>query len=424
MRIKKVLSLILTVSVAVTSSPLIVQAEGEAVSSVTQMVEEIEDKMQTAPRPAEITEHFNIDSKDKFIEFMTEPKYYASNWETTLLCDINMGGAALEPISNYYGTFNGNGHAVSNMTFINCCFAIDNHGTISGIGFRDCQQVSVAGNAAAAGFVINNERDGMINNCFTENDIVNEYGSYVAGFVAKNEGHITGCKAIGEVKGKNQVGGFVGQNEGGTITECKATGNVTGNEYFVGGFVGWNYEGGTIIGCAAEVNVKGNDNIVGGFVGSNCKDVTITNCIATGNVRGDKRVGGFVGDNNFGAINGCTAYVNVIGNEYVGGFVGWNGGRKITNCATKGNVRGEKNLGGFVGWNYCGTINGCTAYVNLTGNSDIGGFVGSNYVHGEITGCEAIGEVKGDYSIGGFVGSNKGQIIVCKAKGNLIGGKK
>ncbi len=93
MRIKKILSTILTVSIVVTSFPLIIQAEeqieGKVVSKVTQVVEKIKDKMQTAPKPAEITEHFDINSKEKFIEFIATTKYYASNWEITLLCDIN-----------------------------------------------------------------------------------------------------------------------------------------------------------------------------------------------------------------------------------------------------------------------------------------------------------------------------------------------
>ncbi|MDE5600360.1 MAG: hypothetical protein K2I60_01960, partial [Oscillospiraceae bacterium] len=42
-----------------------------------------------------------------------------------------------------------------------------------------------------------------------------------------------------ENKGSKRVGGFVGLNGIGTITNCNATGVVTGND-FVGGFAGWN----------------------------------------------------------------------------------------------------------------------------------------------------------------------------------------
>ena len=77
MQIKRMLSIILTVSIVATSFPLVIKAkeqtEEETVSSVTQVVEdikEIEDKLQTAPKPAEITDHFEIDSKDTFIKFV------------------------------------------------------------------------------------------------------------------------------------------------------------------------------------------------------------------------------------------------------------------------------------------------------------------------------------------------------------------
>lgn len=51
--------------------------------------------------------------------------------------------------------------------------------------------------------------------CFTENDIVNEHGNYVAGFVAKNEETITGYQAT------RNVIGFVGEAyANSTIKNC------------------------------------------------------------------------------------------------------------------------------------------------------------------------------------------------------------
>ena len=272
MQIKKILSIILTVSIMATSFPLIVQAkeqtEEEIVSQVVEELEEIENKMQTAPKPTAITEHFEIDSKDKFIQFMTTPRYHESNWEINLQCDIDMGGAALSPIGHYFGTFNGNGHVVSNISL--SCFVIDNQGTISGIGFRNEQQFGVAYDDIIAGFVIQNSRNGIINNCFIEmgNDIANETASYAAGFVSVNYGQITGCTAKVEVRGNEYVGGFVGYNSG-TITNSTAEGKITGNND-VAGFVGLN-ESGTITNCTAGGEVIGN-NGVPGFVGFNIND--------------------------------------------------------------------------------------------------------------------------------------------------------
>jgi len=45
------------------------------------------------------------------------------------------------------------------------------------------------------------------------------------------------------VSGSYYVGGVVGYNEAGTITNCYNTGTVTGSGDYVGGVVGWNYTG-------------------------------------------------------------------------------------------------------------------------------------------------------------------------------------
>ncbi|MDE5853371.1 MAG: hypothetical protein K2G97_04930 [Oscillospiraceae bacterium] len=362
-------------------------------------LEEIENKMQTTPKPAEITEHFEIDSKDKFIEFMTTPKYHESNWKINLKCNIDMEGAALEPIDEYKGKFNGNGHIVSNMAFIRCCFAEENYGTISGISFVNCQQVEVTSGFVASGFVIRNNKDGIINNCFIENDILNRRFSAVI-FVVINKGKITNCKAKGEVTGDYTSGGFVGENEG-TITNCTAEGEVTG-DYGSGGFVGENE--GTITSCTAKCNVNVNgDNGVGGFVAYN--NGHITKCRSSGKVNGKDKVGGFIGENYRGEITDCKAKGEVTGKDYVGGFIGCN--REfgtIKNCTEEGEVKGNNYVGGFVGE-----------------SGDM--FSGISTIV-EITNCKAKGKVTGKYTVGGFAGNNesKGIITNCTAEGEVCSG--
>ncbi|MDE5853354.1 MAG: hypothetical protein K2G97_04845 [Oscillospiraceae bacterium] len=424
MKIKSILSIILTVSIVATGFPLIVQAteqtEEETVSSVPQVVdeieeiEEIENKMQTAPKPAGITRHFNIDSEDKFIEFMTTPKHHKGNCETNLLCDINMRDATLNPIDNYYGKFNGNGHVVSNMSFSNCCFIIRNRGIISAMGFRNCKQANVVVDADTAGFVIKNEQDGIINDCFIENIINKNSGDgYCAGvFVARNWGRITGCKAEGKVRGKDYVGGFVGLNYG-KILNCTATGEVTGNEK-VGGFVGDNYSG-AIIDCKATENVNGNES-VGAFVGCN-DNGTIIGCTGEGNVIGMvKFVGGFVGYNDNGTITDCTATGDVSGISDVGGFVGCNNNGAITDCTATGEINAKEEADGNEPEEASGNEEG-----EFVGGF-VGGFVGCNEKTGKITNCAATGNVKGKIDVGGFAGKTEegGEITNCNSIGNVI----
>ena len=95
--------------------------------------------------------------------------------------------------------------------------------------------------------------------------------------------------------GENYVGGLVGRNSGGTISNSSATGAVTGTNS-VGGLVGYNE--GTISNSYATGAVIGTV-YVGGLVGYN--EGTISNSYATGAVTGTIRVGGLVGGNLVGS---------------------------------------------------------------------------------------------------------------------------
>ncbi|MCT7520348.1 beta strand repeat-containing protein, partial [Aliarcobacter cryaerophilus] len=104
----------------------------------------------------------------------------------------------------------------------------------------------------------------------------------------------------GSVNGQDLLGGLVGLNYNGTISNSYATGNVSGHSGIhshVGGLVGENV--GTISNSYASGNVAGNW-YVGGLVGINIG--TITNSYASGNVAGNFRVGGLVGRNDAGKI--------------------------------------------------------------------------------------------------------------------------
>jgi hypothetical protein len=92
---------------------------------------------------------------------------------------------------------------------------------------------------------------------------------------------------------------------------------------------------------------------VGGLVGLN-RQGSITNSYATGNVSGKGDVGGLVGANSYGNITNSYAMGNVSGNSDVGGLVGYNGGGNITNSYAIGNVSGNENIGGLEGYNNAG----------------------------------------------------------------------
>jgi hypothetical protein len=137
------------------------------------------------------------------------------------------------------------------------------------------------------------------------------------------------------------------------------SGNVTGGDE-LGGLVGNNYYGGIISNCCASGSVTGTGDYLGGLAGWNFS--TINCCYAADKVTGDSCLGGLVGQNYEGSISNCYATGNVTGSAYCGGFVGFNGSTAgsvayITNSYSTGPVKGSALVGGF-----CGRSNGGRIY--------------------------------------------------------------
>lgn len=133
-----------------------------------------------------------------------------------------------------------------------------------------------------------------------------------------------------QVGGANSVGGLVGYNVKGSISNC--------------------YVSGHIYGCYTFYNSKG-DNI-GVLVGQN-NGGTINNCYATGIAYGGTSVGGLVGYSS-GSINNSYAASNTNARETnSGGLVGYNDGYINTSYA-RGPVivRQNRKAGGLVAYTY------------------------------------------------------------------------
>jgi len=94
-----------------------------------------------------------------------------------------------------------------------------------------------------------------------------------------------------DMTGYDTVGGLLGDNDGGIVSNSYSTGNVTGN-YSAGGLVGAN--AGTVSNSYSTASVIGS-NMTGGLVGANAG--TVSNSYSTSSVIGDDNVGGLVGEN-------------------------------------------------------------------------------------------------------------------------------
>jgi filamentous hemagglutinin family protein len=152
-------------------------------------------------------------------------------------------------------------------------------------------------------------------------DYVGLFGYIGTGSILRNVG-LSG----GSVSARARVGGLVGWNNGGTISQSYATGAVSGTLVDAGGLVGFNYGG------------------------------TISQSYATGAVSGGNSVGGLVGYTISGTISQSYATGAVSGTDYVGGLVGWNNGTTISQAYATGKVSGTGiNVGGLAGTN-SGTV--------------------------------------------------------------------
>lgn len=134
-------------------------------------------------------------------------------------------------------------------------------------------------------------------NCFT--DCTVQGNNSVGGITGSNCDLILQCRALGQVFGNSEVGGLVGVNLE-EIIRCNATGDVVGGPGgdSIGGLVGLMYPDAIIEDSFARGDVTGN-SYVGGFVGINI-DGSVTNCYSTGSASGANQFGGFVGNNIMG----------------------------------------------------------------------------------------------------------------------------
>ncbi|TKX85388.1 PKD domain-containing protein, partial [Halorubrum sp. SS5] len=159
-----------------------------------------------------------------------------------------------------------------------------------------------------------------------------------------------------------------------------------------------------------DLTITGND-FVGGLVGRN-DGGDITDATASGSVTGSEAVGGLVGGNNGGNITSAAASGSVTGEVAVGGLVGGNGGN-ITSATASSSVTGEVAVGGLIGGNGGGAIRNATASSSVTGSTEVGGLVGRNVfvvsdsvLTGTIRDTFTVGPVSGGSELGGVVGNN------------------
>ena len=179
--------------------------------------------------------------------------------------------------------------------------------------------------------------------------------SYASGTVNNDFRPDGGDPATATNAGFPPIGGsFTGTFEGNGFQIHNLYVNTSGNAGLFAG-IGQGATGGTIRNLGiVDAYITSTTQSAGGLVGQQAGNSSqVTNCYATGSVTGNENAGGLVGWQSGGAgkVTNCYATANVTGTTNAGGLVGKQGGavNQITNCYATGMVTGATNIGGLVG---------------------------------------------------------------------------
>jgi len=250
-------------------------------------------------------------------------------------------GHGFAPVNFVNGALDGFGHTVSNLTihpanglYSDVGLIGNNYGTpIRNVGLVNA---SVSGQFRVGALVgLNYGNTAPILNCYVTGS-VSATSSFIGGLVGKNYGNITNSFSTATVSssGGQQVGGLVGLEISGVISQSYATGNV-GAFSWAGGLVGGTYGSGSITNTFATGNVSGSQP--GGLVGKLNGPVSKSYSTGTG--------GGLIGSGS-GAVTTSYWDVQTSGVGTAGATTGSHGGvgENTAWMKTAGNFTGA-------GWN-------------------------------------------------------------------------
>jgi mucin-19 len=325
-------------------------------------------------------------------------------------------GNGFNPIVDFNGSLNGNGHTVTGLTI--------NRSEDDGVGlFRNLLSSTITNLTISGGMVSGYEDVGTLAGWIDNNSIVS----------------INNVHTDMTVKGRYYTGGLIGYanarfdaNVG--IADSSTAGTIGPRDgdsdsiYEMGGLIGYldTIESTfSLTGSSSSANINANDQSynIGGIIGraeiNDDSTITFENLSTTGNVTGRGYVGGIFGQFYLSEDDGGTP-PNV----------------QLVNASSTGNITGKYNIGGLVGQmtandNATAGIRGSHSSSHIISTGDdgqIGGLVGStngydtnlyirqSYATGSVDAPES-------YSVGGLVGqpNDRTLIINSYATGNVTG---
>ena len=364
---KKILSLLLTLCLAMTFVPMAAFAEdaqninvwdGSTAAAFAGGTGTAEDPYQIANGAELAYLASSVNSGETY-----EDEYFV------LTANINLNGLSWTPIANSFsdalfggsdyrvfaGNFDGKGYTISNVS----------------IGSETTPLESdVLGLFGAT--------EGKISNLNLDTVSIHGVAKIASGYVVGIAGGLVGSSA-GSIENCHVTG---------LAMDMSAPSNGYAAAYWVGGLVGA-LDGAQLINecsVSGSITEKAGKGSIGGLIGELGKTAKITysRSDVTVNVKADyyggANVGGFIGKGNGKTdaetiIRNCYATGNVTGGAYTGGFAGGLWGLNIKNCYASGNVsQAAAAMASFVGTdasdpNYYGSITNCFATGSVTGSS-------------------------------------------------------
>lgn len=238
----------------------------------------------------------------------------------------NIVGYDGNPIGEYNGTFDGNGHSIT--------LAMNDES-------NDYQHY---------GLFEKLDTDAVVKK-LTINGSIKANANYVGAVAGLCDGAIINCvnnATVTNALKDGVTGGFIGQNllqkSPILISNCVNNGEVNG--YNVGGIIGYSagytYNFSKITDCVNNGKVNAENNGAGIIVvGSHCM---VTNCVNNANINANKNAGGIIGVVQYGTkaeIINCANNGSVVSKETAAGIATTYGAITVKNCLNSGNISGS-----------------------------------------------------------------------------------
>lgn len=305
------------------------------------------------------------------------------------------------PIGNsnvaFTGNFDGDGHTVSGM-FIN---TTSTHNGLFGHSSGTIQNFIVenswvqGGNYTAAIVGAVSGSVSKVEN-YASVTSTSDYVGGIAGLAKcapSKTVYVKNSKNHGEVKGRDEVGGVMGNSHCAYIDSLYNYGSVEGRNIVGGisGRAGYTYVSSYLLTCKYAENyaeVVGVNNVGGIFgvagyaspnISGNSVITTLESAKNGGNIVGEKSVGGIIGSGNQIKIIRAANLASVEGIEFVAGIVGSLISSSTTSLYNTGDISGTLRVGGVFGSNSEGVISSAYSTGKVDGDSLVGLMIGYNY---------------------------------------------